>query len=375
MGLGLQAWPVSLYDRLDAAVDAWRVRQPLYVAIVSVMLALALGGVWLLVYATNGTSNAYLHAMYLPVIFASLCLGPVGGAVVALAAGVLMGPLMPLDVERGIQQPVANIVYRGSFFLLIALIGGTFAELSRYRQTRLIAARTELAEIGSRNLRLFARLVSERDEKTGGHCERVARNAVTLGRACGMGENDLRQVYWGGLLHDLGKLGVPEAILRKQGRLTGPEFEQIKRHPAYGERVLLDISKSFAEIAKGVRSHHERWDGSGYPDGLAGEEIPLLARIIAIVDVYEAVTSHRPYRGPMAPEEAQRLIAEGSGSHFDPRLVELFLDLVRRRLISRETEPSPLYDDDGSVFDSSTVLRAVVQLGNRAGEDGRAGRT
>lgn len=368
MRLAAVAAPSRIFARLDGAVDAWRVRRPVYVVIASALLALALVAVWWLVHATNGTSNAYPHAMYLPVIVASLSLGPLGGVVTALVAGVLMGPLTPLDVARDIDQPVANMVYRGAFFVLVALIGGFFAEVGRYRQTKLIAAKTELAEIGSRNLRLFARLVSERDEKTGDHCERVARNAVTLGRALGMDEEQLRQVYWGGLLHDLGKLGVPEAILRKQGQLTADEFEQIKRHPEVGERILLDISKSFAGIAKGVRSHHERWDGSGYPDGVSGEQIPLLARLIAVVDVYEAVTSHRPYRGPLSAEEARRLIAAGAGSHFEPRLVETFLDLEQRGLVSREAEPSPLYGDDGSVFDSSPVLRAVARLGVATGE-------
>ncbi len=187
--------------------------------------------------------------------------------------------------------------------------------------------REHVSSLLARNLRLFARPVSERDEQTGGHCERVAHNTVILARELGTDETTLRSFYWSGVLHDLGKLGVPEHILTKPGRLTEEEFSLVKRHPAFGAAVMLDISGAFRSIALGLRSHHEHWDGSGYPDGLAGESIPLIGRVLAIVDVFEAVTSHRPYRGPMSRDEARALIMEGAGTHFEPALVPVFLRL------------------------------------------------
>ena len=313
--------------------------------IVSAVISVALLAGWALVYGTNGTSNVYLHVMYVPVIVASLSLGLLGGSLTALAAGLLVGPLMPLNVELGIAQPLENTLYRAGFFLLVAVVSGGMAEVSRRRFTLLRDARNELSEINSRNLRLFARLVSDRDEQTGGHCDRVAHNAVAVGRELGLGEDELHRFYWSGLLHDLGKLSVPEAILRKPGHLSTAEFALIKKHPVDGERILLDISESFRDIATGVRSHHERWDGKGYPDGLKGEDIPLIGRVLAVVDVFEAVTSHRPYRAPMTREEALSLIRAGSGSHFDPQIAAAFLTVEAAGLIVRENEPEPLYDE------------------------------
>src|SRR5690606_13984378 len=129
-----------------------------------------------------------------------------------------------------------------------------------------------------------------------GHCERVAQNAVSVGRVLGLPTNDLKALYWAGLLHDLGKIGVPEDILRKPGRLTGDEYTVMKRHARLGYEILMTVSSAFEELAEGVYTHHERFDGAGYPRGLKGEDIPIFGRILAVVDVFEAVTSERPYR-------------------------------------------------------------------------------
>ena len=158
--------------------DTSRVNDARSGLIVSAGIAIALAAGWVLVYGTNGTSNVYLHVMYVPVIVASLSLGILAGALTALAAGMLVGPLMPLNVELGLAQPLENTLYRAGFFLLVAVVSGGMAEVSRRRFALLRDARNELSEINSRNLRLFARLVSDRDEQTGGHCERVASHAV-----------------------------------------------------------------------------------------------------------------------------------------------------------------------------------------------------
>ena len=346
---------------LERLIDGARLRQRLDVVVATGAITVILGLVWATVYATNGSSNVFLHAMYVPIIAASLMLGVTGGVATAVAAAILVGPLMPLNVDLGLPQPVQNTIYRAIFFVLVALTTSGFASITRRRHHQVLESRAKIGDLLARNLRLFARLVAERDEQTGGHCDRVASNAVQLGRALGIHGEDQRTLYWAGMLHDLGKLGVPEAILRKPGRLSSEEFEVIKRHPAHGEELLEQISGDFAAIAVGVRSHHERWDGGGYPDGLAGEEIPLIGRILAVVDVFEAVTSVRPYRGPMSRTEARRLVQDGAGSHFDPRVVEVFLRLERDGLVTREVDPDPVFDVVGVVgFDTEERERLHV---------------
>ena len=127
-----------------------------------------------------------------------------------------------------------------------------------------------------------------------------------------------------GLLHDVGKIGVPEAVLQKPGRLTDEEFEQIKQHPAIGAKILRDI-KQIEDIIPGVLYHHERYDGKGYPDGLAGEDIPLMGRIICLADCFDAMTTSRTYRKALPLEVAMAEIRRCAGTQFDPRLAEVFL--------------------------------------------------
>jgi uncharacterized integral membrane protein len=339
---------LSPLERLVAAfellADTSRVRRRWHAFAVAAGIVVAMLLTYALVYATNGTSNVFPHVMYVPVIVAALVFGVAGGAVAALAGGALMGPLMPLDVAQGTAQPIVNTIARTLFFVLVAATTGAFTEAMRRRQAGLEQAQARLSEMYGRNLRLFARLVEERDEQTAGHCERVAHNAVVVGRALGLTETQLKLLYWAGLLHDLGKLGVPEAILRKPGRLTGEEFDQVKRHAVFGHEILLSISEHFATVADGVRSHHERWDGRGYPDGLAGDAIPLFGRILGVVDVFEAVTSHRPYRGPMDRDEARELVQRDRGTHFDPEIAKTFLREERQGRILIQTEPDPVYD-------------------------------
>jgi putative nucleotidyltransferase with HDIG domain len=166
--------------------------------------------------------------------------------------------------------------------------------------------------------------VDAKDAYTCGHSERVALVSRHIARQCGLSEKDVEQVYMAGLLHDVGKIGVPEAVLQKPGRLTPEEFEQIKRHPAIGAKILQDV-KQIQGIIPGVLHHHERYDGKGYPDRLAGERIPLMGRIICLADCFDAMTSSRTYRKSLPIEVAMAEIRRCSGTHFDPRLAEVFL--------------------------------------------------
>ena len=168
-----------------------------------------------------------------------------------------------------------------------------------------------------------------RDRGTGGHAERViafVRDlALELGYATGGPE--LIELQRGALMHDIGKIGIADAILRKPGPLTAEEWVEMRLHPEYGYRMLKDIS-SMAGVAEMVHASHERWDGAGYPRGLAGEAIPLGARILLVADAWDAMVSDRPYRQAMSFDDARREIRVNSGTQFDPRVVEVFERVV-----------------------------------------------
>jgi response regulator RpfG family c-di-GMP phosphodiesterase len=182
----------------------------------------------------------------------------------------------------------------------------------------------------------LARTVEERDPYTAGHSCRVRDYCLALGQAIGLNRKELARLRLAAQLHDIGKVAVPDAILNKPGRLSAEEFAVVKLHPVTGERILAPIVRN-REILAAIRGHHERLDGSGYPDGLKGEEIPLLARLIAIPDCFDAVTTSRAYRGALAIESAIQILLQGAGSHFDPMLVEAFLPLVPELLHDRDT--------------------------------------
>ncbi|MEX2373704.1 MAG: HD-GYP domain-containing protein, partial [Dehalococcoidia bacterium] len=167
------------------------------------------------------------------------------------------------------------------------------------------------------------------DGYTLGHGERVAALAVLIGQKMKVPGSRLRGIAAGALLHDVGKIGVPDAILHKPGALTDTEGDVIREHPARGADMLRNHFNQRVEEHV-IRHHHERWDGTGYPAGLAGEAIPLEARIAAVADVYDALRSNRAYRDAFVREEAVRMVLDGAGEHFDPRCVQAFLAVVDR---------------------------------------------
>ncbi|OHB76191.1 MAG: hypothetical protein A2Z34_05740 [Planctomycetes bacterium RBG_16_59_8] len=170
--------------------------------------------------------------------------------------------------------------------------------------------------------------VEARDPYTGGHCERLSHYAVDLGKRVGLTERELRTVRLGGLLHDLGKIAVPDNILLKPGPLTDDEWLVIRRHPGRG-KDLCDPLKSFGEIALIIRHHHEKWNGSGYPDGLKGEGIPINARIVGIVDAFDALRTRRSYKPSFPLEETMRILRdETEKGLWDPDLMNHFTTMT-----------------------------------------------
>jgi len=180
-----------------------------------------------------------------------------------------------------------------------------------------------------------------REHETGLHSKRVANYTMTLAKRFSNDADTLRQVYWGALLHDIGKIGIPDAILLKHGPLTATEWEHMRQHPEIGRRILAEVPhlKQASEI---VFCHEERFDGSGYPRGLRGEDIPLWARLFAIIDTLDAITSDRPYRKGLGFEVAATEIQRMSGSQFDPLAVEAFLaeeNALRQMVALKSIDP------------------------------------
>ncbi len=207
-----------------------------------------------------------------------------------------------------------------------------------HENVRLMASSAEQELIAERALveavRALAATVEAKDRYTAGHSELVSRFAVALGQRIGLGAEDCAVLRLGGVLHDVGKIGVPDAVLSKPGRLTTEEYASMKTHAAIGARIVqgLQVPHGVLEI---VRSHHERWDGAGYPDGTAGDDTPFLARLVHVVDVYEAVTARRVYRDPMSHDAVLALFEKGAGTDFDPALVEPFLVLLAEGAFDR----------------------------------------
>jgi HD-GYP domain-containing protein (c-di-GMP phosphodiesterase class II) len=172
----------------------------------------------------------------------------------------------------------------------------------------------------------LSQAVEAKDTYTSNHLQDVSQITQKIGLKMGLSEEELEDLYLAAVLHDIGKIGIPDSVLRKPDKLTFEEWQIMKQHPIIGERILSNIPK-MSSAAKLVRWHHERWDGKGYPDGLKGEEIPLSARILAVVDAYSAMREKRPYRDGLSKEEAIAELKKNSGTQFDPRVVEVFLSL------------------------------------------------
>jgi HD-GYP domain-containing protein (c-di-GMP phosphodiesterase class II) len=180
-------------------------------------------------------------------------------------------------------------------------------------------------------IRAIAATIDAKDGYTHRHSERVATLARRIALEIGLTADEQQTAELSALLHDVGKIAVPDSILNKPGRLTEAEYEEMKKHPLHGARIISNIqSPAVTAVLPGVQYHHERWDGSGYPEGLRGEQIPLLGRLLGVADFFDAMTSTRPYRAASSTEEALALLREKSGTHFDARIVEAVLRLYER---------------------------------------------
>jgi len=189
----------------------------------------------------------------------------------------------------------------------------------------------ELREMSISMVRALVNAVDQKDEYTCGHSLRVAFYATSLGKRLGLGELDLQMLQWAALLHDIGKIGIRDNVLKKEGKLTVEEFGHIQEHPVRSHKVVQEVPQLFQALG-GILHHHEHYDGSGYPSGLKGEQIPLQARIIQIADVFDALTSNRSYRKAHDWQRALEILREEAGKTVDPRLQRTFDALIRETL-------------------------------------------
>jgi putative two-component system response regulator len=173
----------------------------------------------------------------------------------------------------------------------------------------------------------LAQAIDAKDTYTNGHSGRVADYSKEIARRYGYDEKAQDDIYMMGLLHDVGKIGVPDEVINKPGRLTDEEFALIKKHPSIGAKILENIEE-MPELVSGAKWHHERFDGRGYPEGLSGKDIPEQARIIAVADAYDAMTSNRSYRGALPQEKVREQIESGKGTQFDPQFADIMLAMI-----------------------------------------------
>ena len=241
-----------------------------------------------------------------------------------LASHLLVIPLILEGKTIGILLG-ADKLYRPQISSIdVKLFSALGHSLSFYLQNTMLLEDTHAMFIGT--MHALTKLIDAKDSYTYGHTERVALLTKQLASRLGLDAPSIERVYIASLIHDVGKIGIPEAVLCKPGALTEDEFNLIKKHPEIGARVLSDIPQ-MRDLIPGVLHHHERWDGSGYPHQLAGQNIPLLGRLIALADAYDAMSSNRTYRSAMGHSQVLVEIRRCIGTQFDPELAKMFLEL------------------------------------------------
>jgi len=266
------------------------------------------------------------------------------------------------EVTEGVAEILTGPVFAGrQFFSAIVLTHGPDARSFQASDMSLVEALAlfcgdlirnyqlshELRRLSVDMVRALVNAIDQKDEYTSGHSNRVGYFAKLLGEELGLDHEELQMLEWAALLHDVGKIGIRDDVLKKPGKLTKEEFEHIKEHPVRSYEVVRDIPQLEAAL-DGVRHHHEHWDGGGYPDGLKGEEIPRQARIIQVADVFDALTTSRSYRAAFGWRRALDILKADAGKVVDPHLVPIFEQIVERQvrdgLLDFESEGSETED-------------------------------
>ncbi len=253
------------------------------------------------------------------------------GFIVALCLVLSQFPLMIRNIAAfGNVNSLPGLFISLLTVFAAILIHARDRRIERYRkeEVRQLRERQELSRrLFEQTAAALVTAIDAKDEYSHGHSLRVAEYARRIARRMGLDEEQCREVYYAGLLHDVGKIGMPDSIIRKKSGLTAHEYEEVKLHPVLGSQILSSI-RDFPFIGIGARYHHERYDGTGYPDGLKGEEIPEIARIISVADTYDTLSSTRSYRAAMPQDAVRAEIARGAGTQFDPDIAAVMLQMI-----------------------------------------------
>jgi len=264
-------------------------------------------------------------------------------------------PILMLTSVQGAENEIEGIESGADEYLLKPVHPAVLRSRVRAMVRHKLAINT--LEEAESILFALAQAIEQRDSYTAGHCERLAGYSVAMGMALGLPRTQLLALHRGGFLHDIGKISIPDAILHKPGPLTAGEWALVKQHPIKGEEICSEM-KSLRSVLPIIRSHHERWDGSGYPDELRGNQIPLVARILQISDIYDALTTARAYKPALPPAEALGILTEEAKRGWrDPELVEVFAELHRAGVIDKSRSMFP--DWPGLASLSMQTSRAV----------------
>jgi HD-GYP domain-containing protein (c-di-GMP phosphodiesterase class II) len=277
-----------------------------------------------LVQLTLGTLAAYATMLLVNAVLLSI--------VVKLDSNV-----SPREVLRAFAPTLLPILGYGLLGVLLAVlwVGGLGAAAAPFMLLPLFVARWAFAQVEAEQashtaaIHALAKMVETKDLYTRGHSERVSEAVLMLGQVLELEADRLQALGYAGLLHDVGKVGVPLSVLRKSGALTDAEMDEIKRHPTRGVELVGDIN-FLGEAHRGILHHHERFDGSGYPSGLTEMDIPEFARIISVADAFDSMTTSRSYRGARSVDEARAELVRCRGTHFDPRMVDAFVTALER---------------------------------------------
>lgn len=252
--------------------------------------------------------------------------------------GLYLYMALPVKSQEAIEYDMVNLMC----FTLVSTICIGFMQQNKSKtlflerhmhkeikeQTSIIKQHSNrLRDIALQTITAFSRAIDAKDEYTNGHSTRVAEYSRMIAKRLGKSVYEQRNIYMIALMHDVGKVGIPDSIINKPAKLTDEEYAVIKEHPVIGYNILKDVDQ-MPDIAIGARLHHERYDGKGYPLGLAGKDIPEIARIISVADAYDAMTSNRSYRSPLPQEKVADEIRKGRGTQFDPVFADVMLDII-----------------------------------------------
>ena len=322
-GVRSPALHASAAGRVPASVRA-ELEDPTVTALIIATLTLV---TFVFVRLTGGAPSAVMELGYAPVVVAAYAFGWRGGLVAGLAVGAALGPAPALLGFDRVEGP-AEWLIRATAFAGIGTLVGRLLERSASEAGR---ARARLAEVAMRereSLIALATAAESRDTDAGEHVRRLEITSRRLAERAGFEPRAAAGLGWAAMLHDIGKLRVPERILLKAAPLNPDEWTVVRLHPIWSEQALAG-GEHLAVARQVARSHHENWDGTGYPDGLYGDRIPLAARIVRITDAFDAMTNRRPYQQPVSFEAALEELNANAGRDFDPELARLFGDLLR----------------------------------------------